>query len=132
MNIFENASRIKCRFDSPQGTLCVEDLWDLPLQTSRVGKASLDNIAINLDKQIKDSGTVSFVDAAPAGNNELNLKFEIVKHIIEVRKAENLAAETRRTNAEKKQRILALIGQKEDEALASKSVDELRELVNGI
>lgn len=131
-NLFIQASRLKCRFDSPQGPLAVEDLWDLPLQTTRVNRASLDNIAIGLNKKLKEDGSVSFVDDAPAGSDELKIKFDIVLHVIEVRKAENKAEELRRVNAEKKQQILSIISTKENEALAGKSIEELRELVGAL
>ena len=128
-NLFAQASRRKLRFDSPKGLLSVEDLWDLPLRSTHAGKASLDNIAIALNKELKEAGTTSFVDDAPAGNEELRMGFEVVLHIIEVRKAENKTEELRRINAEKKQQILSIISAKENEALAGKSIDELRELV---
>jgi hypothetical protein len=127
-DLFATASRKKFRFDTPQGQLAAEDLWDLPLQTTRTGRASLDTIAIALDKQIKNVGTVSFVDDAPAGSEDLKAKFDIVLHIIEVRKAENKAEETRRANVEKKQQILSIIANKENEALSGKSIEELQSI----
>lgn len=128
-DIFAIATRKKFRFDTTQGQLCIEDLWDLPLQTTRPNRASLDTIAIELNKELKDSDTTSFVDDAPVSNDDVKAKFDIVLHIIEVRKAENKAEETQRVSAQKKQRMLELIANKEDEALAGKSIEELRELV---
>ena len=46
--IFMKATQKKLRFDSTQGLLTVEDLWDLPL-TGTNKKANLDDIAIGLD-----------------------------------------------------------------------------------
>lgn len=132
MELFATASRLKLRFDTAQGSLSAEDLWDLPLQTIRPVRASLDNIAIGLNKQLKEAGTTSFVDDAPLGNDDLKTKFDIVLYVISVRKEESKAEETRRANSEKKQRILELIAGKEDEALAGKSIDELRVLVGAL
>lgn len=129
MELFAIASRSKLRFDTAQGSLGTEDLWDLPLQTSRPNRASLDNIAIGLNKLLQDAGTTSFVDESPIGNNDLKTKFDIVLYVISVRKEESKAAETLRLNSEKKQRILEIIAGKEDEALAGKSIEELRTLV---
>ena len=45
VNIFEQASRNKLRFDTNiKGVISTEDLWDLPL-TSDTGRVNLDDIA---------------------------------------------------------------------------------------
>ncbi len=130
---FERASRLKLRFDSPKGQLTVEDLWDLPL-TSATNRANLDSIAVALHRQTREAAeVVSFVDkTAPTGSDELLLKFEIVRHVIRVRVAERDAARDLADRAEKKKRILALIEQKKDEALAGKSVEELLALAESL
>lgn len=125
--MFEQATRAKLRFESPKGLLSVEDLWDLPLQTTRPNTASLDNIAIALNRELKDTATVSFVDDAPKANTDLQLRFDIVKHIIDVRKAENAAALAQRERAATKQRILEIINRKQDQALENATIEELQE-----
>lgn len=124
--MFEKATRQKLRFDTPAGLLSAEDLWDLPLTSIR--KANLDDIAKGLYKQIKESDVTSFVDDTKAADDVIQLKFEVVKRVIDVKKAENLAATQRAANAEKKQQILSLIAQKETEHLAGSSLDELKAL----
>lgn len=129
--MFEKSARLKVRFDTPQGQLAVEDLFDLPL-TSGTARANLDDIARKLSKQVKESETESFV-IRPAKVNEVTLlKFDVVKHIIEVRLAENEAAALARSNKEKKQQLLSLIAQKENEALAGQSIDDLRKMVEAL
>ncbi len=125
--MFDKGTRTKVRFDSPQGLLTLEDLWDLPLTSNR-SKANLDDIARGLYKQIKESDVASFVDDTKAADEVIQLKFELVKHVIDVKKAENAAVQQQRANAEKKQQILALIAQKENEQLAGQSLDELKTL----
>lgn len=127
--MFEKASRLKIRFDTPQGSLAVEDLWDLPL-TSRSQRANLDDIARDLFKMIKESDDVSFVTPTPASNPSLQLKFDIAKHIIDVKVAERDEAAGKAERAAKKQQILAIIGAKEDQELSSKSLDDLRKMAN--
>lgn len=127
-DLFALASRAKLRFDTKQGPLSAEDLWDLPLTSTRTNIATLDEIAVGLDRQLKEAGTTSFVKKTTKSNDALKLRFDIVLQVIEVRQAEDEAAETQRSNAEKKQQILALIAQKENEALAGESIDKLREL----
>lgn len=126
MSMFEKASRLKLRFDTSKGmaSASVEDLWDLPL----TGKSlSLDTIALDLNRKLKETGdVVSFVDDTKKTDEVLQLKFELVKHIITVKKAEQAAATEAKVRAEKKQQILGLIAQKENEQLSQASIDELR------
>lgn len=128
---FEKLIRTKDRFDSPQGQLTVEDLFDIPLTSSR-GKANLDDIARQLSKQVREAETESFVVKPPKADESALLKFEVVKHIIAVRLAENEAAAVLSANKEKKQQILQLIIQKENEALAGQSIDDLRKMVEAL
>lgn len=125
--MFEKASRQKIRFDSPKGMLTVEDLWDLPL-SSGVGRANLDDIARALHKQTKSGDDVSFVVKERKSDETVQLKFDIVKHIIDVRLAENEANAKAQTLKEKKQYILGLIAQKELEADSAKSIEELKKI----
>ena len=60
------------------------------------------------------------------------LKFEIVKHIIEVRLGEDEAAENLQKAREKKQQIMAIIVEKETESLKGKSLDDLRALLESL
>ena len=96
----------------------VEDLWDLSLE-------QLDPIAINLSKRLKESQTESFIKTRTKDTTELELKFNIVKHIIDVKLQEQ---EERTVAAEKKakrQKILDLMAKKQDAELESKSYEEL-------
>lgn len=131
MELFEKAVRMKLRFDTPQGQLAAEDIWDLPL-TSGTNRANLDDIARRLSKQVKESETESFV-IRPAKANEVTiLKFDIVKYVIEVRLAENEAAALAKANKERKQQILSIIAKKKDEKLEQSSVEELEALANAL
>ena len=131
MSMFEKADRLKLRFDTVKGPLATEDLWDLPL-TSTTGKANLNDIAKGLFRQLKESDEVSFVDAVTVANTTTQLRFDIVKHVIEVRVAERDAAALAQANKEKKQLILGIIAQKENEQLSNTSLDELRALAQSL
>lgn len=114
--MFEKASRVKLRYSTNRGVLSVEDLWDLSLE-------QLDPIAINLNKRLKESQTESFIKTRTKDATEL--KFNIVKHIIDVKLQEQ---EERIVAAEKKakrQKILDLMAKKQDAELESKSYEEL-------
>jgi hypothetical protein len=130
-NIFERASRLKLRFDTPKGLITAEDLWDLPL-TSGTNKANLDDVARGLHRELKDANTQSFVLKPAKADDDLQTAFDVVKHVIDVRLAENEEARVKTENREKKQRILELISRKQDEALGAKSVEELQEMVTAL
>lgn len=128
-NMFEKASRLKLRFETPQGNFNCEDLWDLPLTVGVANKVSLDGIAVGLNRLLKTTDPVSFVIKDKKADTTLQLKFDIVLHIINVRQAEMELAATAKANADKKQQLLALIATKENEQLSSKSLDDLRAMV---
>lgn len=129
--MFEKAARLKLRFDTPQGKLSVEDLWELPLSAAR--SANLDDIAKGLNRELKNSDTEeSFVKKSTPSNTVLKLKFELVKHIIAVRLTEADEAEKAQANRTRKQQILNLIAQKQDAALSEKSVEELTAMVSDL
>ena len=130
--MFEKAARQHIRFSSPIGNLTVEDLWDLPLTGKNPNQANLDDIAKELYAAIKEGDTVSFVNKPAKADDELRLKFDIVKHIIDIRLAERDAEATQQANRMKKQQILRLIADKENDALASQSLEELRKMAESL
>jgi hypothetical protein len=127
--MFEKAAKLKLRFDTTSGPLSVEDLWDLPL-TSTKGKANLDDIARGLHKQLKSGDDVSFVVPTRKSDETIQLKFDLVKHVIDARLAENQAALLEKERADKKQRIMGIIAAKQDETLQGMSLDDLKKLMS--
>lgn len=124
--MFEKASRLKLRFPSERGALGVEDLWDLPL-TSNNG-VSLDNVAKALSREVKESEEESFVVQATKAKTELTLKFDIVKHVISTRLAENEARQQALVRKGQKEKIRSIIDKKQDEKLEDMSIEDLKKL----
>ena len=129
MSIFEKASRIRLMFDMKDfavprytGTLDVSDLWSLPLVV-------LDVIAITLHLRLKESDTISFVSKTKNTDEVVQLRFDIVKHIIEVRMAEQEKAEARAKNKLQRERIQELIARKENAQLEEAPMEDLRKLL---
>jgi hypothetical protein len=129
--MFEKAARLKLRFETPKGLITVEDLFELPL-TVRNGGASLDNIARDLNRKIKDTETESFVDDTPKSDTITELKFEIVKHVIGVRKAEAAAAKEKADKAAKRQQILGIMERKQNEKLEGTSLEDLQKMLEAL
>lgn len=123
-NLFEQAVRQKLRFESSAGLLSVEDLWSLPLESAN--KPNLDAIAVELNRQLKGTDE-SFVSTGKK-NKVLDLKFEIVKYIIEVRVAENNAILEESARLAKRTKLAELIARKQDQSLENMSLEELIKL----
>jgi hypothetical protein len=124
MNMFEKASRLRLRFNTAAGLLDVEDLWQLPL-TSTKG-VNLDQLAVALQDELQSSVRTSFVHEAKTSDEQAQLRFDIAIHIIKVKLEERAAAENAQKAREQRQRIMSLIEKREDEAMSQKSIDELR------
>lgn len=121
--MYKKASKLKLRFSTGKGNLSVEDLWDLSLE-------QLDAIAVKLDEQIEKSPRKSFIKTVSKGNEILELKFAIVKDIIETKMSEQAARENQQAKNAQRQKLLELIAKKEDSELEGKSADELRKMLN--
>lgn len=130
MSIFETASRQKIRFETRVGIISTEDLWDLPL--THATKANLDDVARTLFLKLKNDSDVSFVTPAQKSNAIDQLRFDIVKHIIDIKLAERDVAVAAKANAEKKQKLLEILANKENEALGSLSMEELKAQINAM
>lgn len=126
-NIFEQASRAKLRYETSRGLMTVENLWELPLTSKVVDKPNLDAIALELYQQIEAQGTTSFVKAKKK-DEILQLKFDIVKHIIETVQAENDAKLAENGKQAKRAHLDRLIEQAEDEELKKLSPAELKKM----
>jgi len=123
VNIFEVAARKGIRFDTSLGLLTVEDLWNLKLLK---GNVTLDKIAIQLRKEIQDTSNESFVAQKSSVDEITDLKFQIVKHIITVKMAENAEASSANEVKEHNQKIMDIIARKSDAAMEDMSVEELQ------
>lgn len=122
MNIFERASRGKTRFSTSKGELSTEELWDLSLQ-------SLDTIAKNVNKQLKTESEESFIEVKTTANTELELKLEILKHVIASKQAYAAGVKAKAEKQAKLGQLKELVAQKSNEALSQKSVEELSAMI---
>ena len=128
-NIFEKASKVKLRFTLTGGNLTVEDLWDIPLQSSN-NKINLDDMWKILNKQAQQSSGESLIETATPKNTILQLSIDIMRHVIETKlekdRIASLAAETK----QKKQKLMELIAGKEDDKLSSLSLPKLKKMLD--
>ena len=128
MSIFEQASRQKLRFASIKGLLTTEDLWDLPL-TSKTG-FDLDTLAKQTNASIKAAAEESFVVVTDNPAKKLaELQLEILKHVIGARVAQADATKLAAQKRAERERLVALLGEKQDEALRGLSVDDIKKRI---
>lgn len=121
MNIFEKATKQKIRFDY-KGSVSVEDLWELDVN-------ELDDIFKKLNGQIKLS-EVSLLDKKDREDTLINTQIKIVKEIVATKLAEKDARLLLIEKKEKKQKILAIMASKEDDALEKKSPAALKKMLD--
>lgn len=118
--MFDQATRLKLRFESNKGLLSVEQVWDL-------GLTALNEMAKSLSRQVKAAETdeEDFIGTKSNVDSELQLRFDVVKHIIGVKLKERDdtkdAAERKASN----QAILELIQRKKQQELEGLSIEEL-------
>lgn len=125
MNIFELATRESYRFETTKGLLTVEDLWALPLTTTRQNGVSLDTVAKEINKQLKTTEEESFVTQRTSKDVTLAIKLDIVKHIIAVKLEENQASRTAAAKAEEKAKLLAILAKKQEQSLENLTEAEI-------
>jgi hypothetical protein len=122
MESFEKASRVKLRFTTSKGALSTEDLWDFSL-------TSLDTVAKAVNKELKNEAEESFISARTTSNTLMELRLEILKHIIAVKLAEKEATVLRTEKQAKIAQLKELAMHKANEQLSQKSLDEIQKMI---
>jgi polyphosphate kinase 2 (PPK2 family) len=122
--MFVLATREKYRFPY-KGMVSVEDLWDLSVQ-------NLDGIFKVLNSQVKSVQEESLLDTKSFEDKELEAKIEIVKYIVGIKLAEADQRKQARAKSEQKQKIMAILADKQEEELHGKSVEELKAMLDNM
>ncbi len=123
-NLFEVATKGKFRFPF-KGLVSTEDLYDLSVE-------NLDQVFKSLNSELKQVKEESLLDSKTKEDTELDMKIEIVKHIVSLKLEEKKARLEEKEKKEQKQRILEILSTKKDESLQNKSVDELQALLSDL
>jgi hypothetical protein len=116
--MFDKATRTKLRFQTDRGQLCVEDVWDLNL-------TALNALAKSLNRKLKQDQEEDFLSTKNEADATDKLRFDIVVAILEVKKAEKVEKEQSADKKAKREMILGVLAQKQNEAIQGKSVEEL-------
>ena len=124
VSIFETATRRKMRFPF-KGSISVEDLWDLTPD-------NLDTVFKTLNAEKKQVETESLLSTKSASDTELDIKIDIVRHIVAVKLSEAEKRAKAKEIKAQKQKIMEIIATKQDAALNNKSVEELQAMLSGL
>ena len=130
--LLEIAVRKNLTFKSPTGELLPQDLFDLPLTSTKVNAATLDGIALALNAELEAAGgkVVSFVKPTPSKVDYTEVKFDIVKAILDEKIAARDTAAAAAVKAANRQKIMALLEKKNDQDLESMSREDLLKLLD--
>jgi len=120
--MFESVIRSKARFPF-KGMVSVEDLFDLSV-------TNLDSIFKALNSQLKQVKEESLLSTKSKQDKELDTKIEIIKYIVAVKLEEENLRLKAKENKEKKQKIMALLAEKDDENLKNMPAEELKKMLD--
>lgn len=126
MSNFKKATQMKLRFQTEQGFVSVERLWDLDGVT-------IAKLANEAQKTVDALGgatqTYTWDDSKTTESKELELAIlrkDILADILETKKADKNAAANNAMLSAKEQKLMARIAAKEDEALDNMSLEDLK------
>lgn len=125
MSNFKKATQMKLRFQTEQGFVSVERIWDLDGATI----AKLANEAKKTVDDLGGSQTYSWDDGNTTENKELEkatLRRDILVEILETKKAEKNAAANNAALSAEEQELMAAIKEKESEERKNMSLDDLK------
>jgi hypothetical protein len=125
VSMYETALRGKLRFPSERGNLTLEALWEVPL-LSRDG-FNLDAIAKGINSELKEVSEESFVrtDSNPM-QTALELKLDLVKHVISVKLEEDRVARERALARSERAKLLEALERKKDSKLESMTEEQIK------
>lgn len=130
-NLFIQASRAAYRFETVRGVASTEDLWSMPLQ-SKSG-FDLDSVAKLLNSEVIEAGDTSFVSATVSPRKaSAEAKLEIVKFIIATKLAEAEAASTAAARKAQRDKLIAVLGEKQDAQLRGMSAEEIQKQIEAL
>lgn len=119
--MFEKATRLKLRFDY-RGQIATEDLWDLPLET-------LDTLFKGYNARATTAKQESLLETKSQEDEILDLRIEIIRHIVTVKLAEREARKEAVARKAQKEKLLTILAEKQDSALYELDPAKLQEMI---
>jgi len=122
VNIFEMAVKMKFRFPY-KGSISVEDLYDLNVR-------DLDTIFKSLNSQLRQIKEESLLETKSMEDQILDVKIQIVKYIFNLKQEEEAKRIKAKENKEKKQKLMEILANKEDQDLLNKSKEDIQKMLD--
>ena len=122
VNMFEVATRNQFRFPY-KGMISTDDLWQLLPK-------ELDIIFKTLNSQLKQVKEESLLEVKSAEDQILDTKIKIVKYIFGVKVTEEQLRLNEKQNKEKKQMLMEIKKNKQNQELLSKSAEDIQEMID--
>lgn len=130
MNIFEQASRQKIRFDQhTEGkiALTTEHLWDLPISEARSNGLCLADLLICYGRIVQEMQEAEKITGKPHRLlAKAVLRLAIIKHIIKTKEDEKLTKQQALMNEQERQRLLGLLAEKRNAADQELTAEQLQ------
>lgn len=124
MDLFERAIKTNLKISTSKGVLLPQDLYNLNLDTLKVTgralKAEITNIQSSALDELDDRGVPGALSDA----------FDLVLHIINVKRTEVKEATLAKEKAAEKQELLAALSNKRVELRGEMSIKELTKAIN--
>lgn len=122
MENYKLATQQKLRFQTDRGLLSTEQLWELSIE-------ELDNLAVSLEQEHKESGKKSFIIKSSVKDKTIKLKFDIVIDVLNTKVELQEDIKEAQEIKEHNKKIITLIAEKQDESLKNKSIKQLEDLL---
>ena len=124
--MYKQAVMLKLRFETPKGLLTVEQLFDLSMTDL---STTIKRVNAPLKKEQATDNELSFLEGADTTETQNSLRFRILKDVYLTKKEARDAAALDFEKKQRNQRIAEIIAKKKDEALESKSIEELEKML---
>lgn len=121
-NLFEIASRAKYRYVF-KGVITTEDLWDLSVQ-------QLNEIFKSLRAEQRKAVEDSLLADPTPEDDILENKIAIIRYIVSVKLDDAKRAGQAKEIADRRQKLLSILEDKQDEELKSKTPEELQAMLD--
>ena len=131
-NLFIESSRNKDRFPSSQGLLTIEDLWDLPLETTDPRRTSLESIGSIFSIEITKRSSAFSIRERVNANETLERKFDIIKYIIDVKLEEQKAKEKETTNKNRISELTEILADQQADKDKNRSAKDIQKEIKAL